>query len=315
MSLNSSTSSSDAAGARRYLALLAAVTAALLLAAAAISVFGIRHRVMTWHYTQLLRYQFDKLSKAEGAKVLLVGDSSLGNAIDARAWSGALGKPVLSLALTGAYGYGGSLNMIRNALRSQPIETVILFQFAGMMREPVTFEGMVLTADRWSDLDLVPFSAVWSSVVNFSMAVNVTGTFVLRGGSRLDSFVPNDYVPQDAAMPLLGPEPAPVKLDPAAIRPGHARVLSAIAALCNEKKLRCLYVHGPLTRSICDNSADFIATENRVVRATGLTPVEGTPICLPWRDTGDTENHVTPRLKPDYSARYLALVRPYLAGN
>lgn len=315
MSQNSSTFSSDAVQARRYLAALAGMTGLLLLAAAAVSAVGIRHRVMTWRYTQLLHYQFDKLSKTSGAKILLVGDSSLGNAIDARAWSSALGKPVLSLALTGAYGYGGTLNMIRNALRSQPIETVIVFQHAGMMRDKIVYEGMVLTADSLSDLDLVPFSAIWSSLVNLATAVNVTGTFLLRARGQTDTFAATDYVPQAAAMPDTGSEPAELALDPNDIVPGHARVLSAIAALCIEKNLRCLYVHGPLTRSICANSAEFFAAENRIIRSAGLTPVDGMPICLPWRDTGDTENHVAPQLKQNYSARYLALISPHLGKS
>ena len=283
--------------------------------AAAVSIYGIRHQVMTWQYTQLLRYQIKKLAAAKGTKVLLVGDSSLGNAVDAHAWSRALGEPVLSLALTGAYGYGGTLNMIRRALRTQPVQTVVVFQFVGMLAQPVSEEGAVLTAGRWSDLENVPFTAAWSVAVNLATTVNVLGTFVLGRKDLTASYRAVDYVPQVKPLPEVQSEFAPKTYNPADIRPGHMRFLAAIGSLCARKKLRCLYVHGPLTEAWCRTVGPYVAAANRFVRKAGLTPVEGTPICLPWRETGDTENHVIPALKERYSGRYLDLVKPYLSGN
>lgn len=285
------------------------LTFMLLAGAAALTVYGIRHRALTWHYTQLLRYQFDKLTRAGEIKILLVGDSSLGNAIDARAWSSALGKPVLSLALTGAYGYGGSLNMIRNALRhSKTIETIVLFHYTGMPKDPPSYHGMILTADRWEDLDLVPFSDAWSSVINLSMAVNVAGSFFLRS-DRIEAFADADYVPQG---PAMVEDPAQLKFEPTEIREEHLHVLSAIAKLCEERSLRCLYVQGPVVNSICENSRDFIAATHQFAAKSGLQPVSESPLCMPRNETGDTENHVAPQFKQAYSARYLRLIAPYL---
>jgi hypothetical protein len=53
---------------------------------------------------------------------------------------------------------------------------------------------------------------------------------------------------------------------------------------------------------------------NTIVSQSGLIPVSGTPICMSWADTGDSENHVRPPLKSEYSARYLGLIKPYLNG-
>ena len=270
---------------------------------------------MTWQYTQLLRYQLSKLADAKNTKILLVGDSSLGNAVDARAWSKALGEPVLSLALTGAYGYGGTLNMIRRALRTQPIQTIVVFQFVGMLAQPASDEGALMTAARWSDLEYVPFSAFWSMTVNLATAVNVLGTFVLGSKDLTANYRAVDYVPQVKPLPQTQSDLKPKTYDPADIHRGHMRFLAAIGKICAQKKLRCIYVHGPLTEAWCKTSGDYVAAANRFVRMAGLTPVKGTPICLPWRETGDTVNHVIPALKELYSQRYLELVKLYLSGG
>jgi hypothetical protein len=102
---------------------LAAVTLVSL-----VSWLCLSHGLVGWHFAQLYRYQLAELTVDEPAAVVLVGDSSVGNAVDARAWSSTLGKPVLSLALSGDYGYRGTLNMLRRALRGRQPQVAIVFQ-------------------------------------------------------------------------------------------------------------------------------------------------------------------------------------------
>ena len=115
---------------------------------------------------------------------------------------------------------------------------------------------------------------------------------------------------QGKPLPQTQSELKPKTYDPADIRHGHTRFLAAIGKICAQKKLRCRYVHGPLTEAWYKTSGDYVAAANRFVRMAGLTPVKGTPICLPWRETGDTVNHVIPALKESYSRLYLDLVKP-----
>ena len=288
------------------------MTAILVIIAVLLAGYGLLNQTISWNDTQLLRYQSDKLRNAKGVKVLLVGDSSLGNAIDASAWSEALQKPVLSSALTGLYGLGGSLNMIRRAVRTQPIETVIVFQHTGFMARAPRPEGGLLTAERWADLDLVPFPTVSSWLVNFSVSLNVLATLITGRQDRAVLFRQFDYVPQAPALPDIRDELPSSPIAPADIDLGHSAFLSRIGALCEEKKIRCLYAHGPFAAASCVKSGAFIAEVNRQVRAAGLIPVSKTPICMSWQETGDTPNHVRPSFKPWYSERYLELIGPYL---
>lgn len=321
---SSSISSSDQAGPdgsgfdravlRRYLIGLAVTAAVLVVLAATVSLVGLRNGWFTWHFSQLLHYQTDKIETAQGVEVLLVGDSSLGNAIDAAAWSAALGRPALSVALTGVYGYAGSLNMIRRALRAQPLRAVVVFQTLDMMTRPPADSGLVLTADELSDVTAAPPGAIWSTLVNMSMPLNVLGTVLFAPPDERAAYAATDYVPQGEPLSAGGAAERPANpFAPAALRSRADPYLTMIGELCRALGLRCVYAHGPLTRSVCDGSQDYVAAANARILAAGLTPVAGTPLCLPWSQTGDSADHVAPADKAAWSARYLELIAPYLA--
>jgi hypothetical protein len=81
-----------------------------------------------------------------------------------------------------------------------------------------------------------------------------------------------------------------------------------IADLCVTKSMTCLYVHGPLTASVFKPYFDEFAI---LMRAAGLK-VALPPICMPWQDTGDAEDHVVPTKKSDYSQQYFNALKPLL---
>jgi hypothetical protein len=313
MSPSSSISSSEAAAFRPYLVRLAATDALTVVLAAAVSLIGLRSGWFTWHFSQLLQYQIDKIETAGGVEVLLVGDSSLGNAIDAAAWSKALGRPVVSVPLTGIYGYAGSLNMIRRALRQQPLRAVVVFQTVDMMTREPADSGLVLTADRLSDAVGAPPGTVWSTLVNISMPVNVVGTALLGPADERATYAATGYVPQGEPDSAGGtPEPVLSGFQPSSLRVETDPYLMMIGALCREHALRCVYAHGPLVRSRCEASQAYIDAANERVRAAGLIPIEGTPLCIPWRQIGDSEDHVAATYKAEFSMRYLDLIAPHL---
>lgn len=291
---------------------MALVTGVLMLGAAVLSVAGFRFGLFTWHFSQLKQYQFDKLDHANALDILLVGDSSLGNAVDAKAWSEALQRPVLSLALTGTYGYGGSLNLIRRALRRHTPKTIIVFNTVKLMAREESGQGALFTARNLSDLDLVQPSALWKSLINLAMPINVAGTVLLRPRDRSADYLATDYVPQAPPLSQTQRRPRLEIFSPSGLVPDHQRFLSAIGAICKQHAIQCLYMHGPLGEWGCLGSMRFVAAVNERVRAAGLSPVATTPLCISWQDIGDAEDHVSARAKAKFSAGYLSLVEPLL---
>src|SRR4051812_2425847 len=111
---NSSTSSSSY---RAYLASLLVFTLLFcVLVFVLVSINRARHIHMP--YEELYAYQMEKLKTAHDIDTVFLGDSSLGNAIDAKLWDQWTGKKSLNLALTSGYGYQGAYVMLENVLAS-----------------------------------------------------------------------------------------------------------------------------------------------------------------------------------------------------
>jgi hypothetical protein len=314
MSPSSSISSSEAG---RWLACVAAATLAVLAAICLVNWLGVRHGLVGWKSTQLERVQIRKIEAAPGVDVVLLGDSTLGNAIDARAWSEATGLRVLSVPLTGQYGYEGSLNMLRRVLRRHRPAIVVVMQAFDMPTRNLSWEGLLFTAERWSDLAGAP---PWELVPPLAN-LDLTGG-MLQALGRPDKpvlFDERGFVPQalSPARRRVALEPAEI-LEPSEIRPEKQLYLREIGAVCRRTQARCVYLHGPYPKPACEGSRAYLAAANRFVRAAGLVPAPGTPACLPPQDIGDSEDHVLPEAKPRYSEVYrmaAARVAPALARS
>jgi hypothetical protein len=109
-SLHSSISSSEAA---RYVRVLAIVLAALIAVLLTITTTGYSLGLVDAANQQIYDYQRDKIENLERIEVAFVGDSSLGNAIDAALFGKSSGLASANLALNGSYGAGGAYNIAR----------------------------------------------------------------------------------------------------------------------------------------------------------------------------------------------------------
>jgi hypothetical protein len=265
-------------------------------------------------YQRLLDYQFGKVA-AGLPNLIFVGDSSLGNAIDVEAWRNATGQDAANLALTGSFGYAGSLAMVKNALASSPIETVVVMHTMGTMARPVNDEAIDLVEmdkTRWNRL-----KRWWRLNVNLQQladAVEYTGrrlaqTFGLREPDRQRT-IQNDYVAQRAERVPANSEFRP--LDPKSIRPEPAYYLNLLADLCIERRLNCVYVHGPSAAPICEASAPFFDAVNRLISRMGLQLASARPFCIPTGLYGDTADHVAPEGKAEATRAYAVMLSPFI---
>ena len=78
------------------------------------------HHAISWDYVKLhkhqilYRYQTERIDPE--VQVIFVGDSSVGYAVDEELFTRTTGLKTQNLALTGSYGFGAALNMIRWAV-------------------------------------------------------------------------------------------------------------------------------------------------------------------------------------------------------
>lgn len=306
MSPSSSTFSSEAA---RYLG-VAVLTAVLLVASiAGISLIGIDRGLVTWKEAQLLRYQLGKIAAASRVDTLLVGDSTLGNAVDARVWSRESDRQVLSVPLTGDYGYGGSLNMLRRVLRHHRPRLVVVFQSPEMMRRHIAYDGLMYTAERLGDIRGIPPWRLLGPLATWDIPLNMLVNGLTPRGPDPD-LIAGDYISQQ-----MGAAEARAKvvrdarfLKPAMVHPERAVFLGEIGALCARERIVCLYAHGPYVEPQCSSIGPYLHKVDALIRASGLIVVSGTPVCMPLDEAGDAADHVAPALKEHYSEIYRSLI-------
>jgi hypothetical protein len=300
MSQNSSTSSSEY---RRYFSVLLGTTLVLLVAVLLLNFVGLRQGISSQAWVQLLQHQNDKnLAAAGSIDTVFVGDSSLGNGISSATWSQLSGQPSLNLALTGSFGFGGSLNMLRRTLEQHAVRTVVVMQTADLMTRPFDYQGYIQTA-RGQELLQVPIREMLRAFLNWD---GFKGTVSAVMESRQHDYIEHDYIRQGTRLDQRGfaRQQEKLRLVPVRIDTANLRFLREIGAVCREHRLQCVYAHGPLVEQACTKSASYFVEVNAHIRASGLEPVPGTPVCVPVEDLGDSIDHVRPELKDEYTRRY-----------
>ncbi|MGE5506095.1 MAG: hypothetical protein ACM31L_16865 [Actinomycetota bacterium] len=302
-------SSISASEAWRYLAAVALMAAAGLAAAWLLTAYGYQRGLITYHFLDLLEVQKAKIAAHPEAETVFVGDSSLGNAIDAAHWAERTGRPTLNLALTGVYGYAGSLNMVRRVLKNGHPRTIVVFHTLDVAARPTPYMGFVHTYDGWLPLAEVPVTELARAYFNYQAALG-TLKGLLRGGARPKLPIVDDYVAQG---PPLAPERIAQggrgeKWTGAAINPANLGFLKALAETCRAAGVRCIYAHGPLAEPACRRMAPYAAALNVAVVAAGLELATPEPVCMPAEDVGDSPDHVRPGRKRAFTERYLDLL-------
>lgn len=297
---------------RAYLLTVLVTALAAVLAVALVVALGMRQGLVDFVAADLYRFQRAKLEAAAAPALVFVGDSALGNAIDARAWTQATGATALNLALTGSFGYGAAVNFVARALERGIARRVVVMFSADALTRPVSEEGFVLTADRPGALLEVSPVAVLKAWVDLDAAASVLRRLAGAGGTQPENFAARDYpaqrdMPRERSASFRAAFDA-LELRAADIVPEHRRFLGMLAAACRRAGIECVYAHGPVADSVCRNSAAYFAAARELIEASGLHVVAGTPVCLPVGELGDTFDHARPELRERVTRQYVDLL-------
>lgn len=299
-SLNSSTFSS-----KRYLALLGGVTLGVVFLLGAISYFGLRNGLLDFAFSDLFQYQLSKLQSQRHADIVFVGDSSLGNAIDAEYFSKQTGMFAVNLALTGAYGYGGSYNMLRRALDRWHPRVVVIMQTPDMMTRSQVHEGFIHTAITAEDIFTAPLKEVLTVLGNVDMIISMVRR-TLKAYVPTNSRIVGDYILQSAPLSSQVKRAAVSGKERSSdLDQAQLYYLSKIAQICHDSGIKCMYAHGPWLEGLCNRSRQYLTAASSAISQTGMIMLLGTPVCVPEQDIGDSLDHIHPARKRDYSDIYL----------
>jgi len=303
-------SSSDA---QRYVRVLAVALAALIVLLLTITAFGYGLGLVDATNRQIYVYQRDKLEHLPPTDVAFVGDSSLGNAVDAALFGKLSGMAAANLALTGTYGAGGAYNMVYSLIARDRPRLIVVMLSPDTMRRADAFTGFFFSADpahRWAQSPLAIFELYFSL-----KAARRTLDEIGQGGLwRLPDAIENDYITQ-RTHPMrrsLADEVANNPLLPGMVAPAQIVYLGKIAAMCREHGIVCVYAQGPIYAHYCRHSAVYLRQLDESVRAAGLDVAADTPICMETDEVGNSIDHVKPDLKTPYTQRYFERLQPFV---
>ncbi len=258
----------------------------------------------------LVDYQKWKLAGPVG-DVVFVGDSSLGTAINANLWQSLTGKTATNFALTGAYGYAGTLEMLEAILEDHAPTDVVIFQTADMMMRAPKETVPSMSSKRASFLHRV--SELWLDSMNLDeLKASIDYVKKIAGGKTPDtdnSVIENDYVLQTNRKAIM---PEPGKFDPLLVNDANLLNLNRIATVCRERSLTCIYMHGPLASPFCEQRTYFDSV-NSMIRSSGLALAAEHSLCLSPEQLGNTYDHTATTKKDEMTQRVAEIVRPFLS--
>jgi len=260
-------------------------------------------------YQSLYDYQMSKIREYRDVNTVFLGDSSLGNAINSECFTSLSGLKSVNLALTAMYGYAGGYNMLKKISKNNPLKNVIMLQAIDMQKRETAYDGYIYTIEEFSDFLELSF---YEKIETIRYGVNILLSFnnlkrifiyyIL--GRRQSHVIKNDYVAQDTF--VISPKDSK-PLTPE-INPDKIRFLKKIIFFCKKRNINLIYIHGPILENTGRASLNYISMANKAIRKSGVTLVD-MPIFIPYTKIGDSEDHVHPRYKDEFTRIYFELLR------
>ncbi|TXF90971.1 hypothetical protein FUA23_03990 [Neolewinella aurantiaca] len=290
---------------KRFITKLLLFSASSLVALTALSILLIRSDTST--YQELYRYQQEKIAADEKVRTILIGDSSLGNSIDAKLFSELSGQHTLNLALTGLYGYAGSYNVLKAAHRKHPeLKNVILVQALDMQTRDVAYAGYLRTMHSFSDFWELSISQKRTIITEMPSYFR---SIPLRNRKDIRDVLVEDYIKQ-APEPVLSQFSNEISVTD--IKSDKNIFLAKIVTYADQNELNLIYLHGPIYEKTLNNSADYIEVANSRIAETGVSPTSLIPLGIKENQKGDTGDHVHPAHKEEFTRSYYDLIADHL---
>lgn len=264
-------------------------------------------------YQSLYAYQLDKITQAENVETVFIGDSSLGNAINAELYTELSGSKAINISLTGIYGYAGSYNMMKKVI-SQETKNVVLMQTLDILKREVSYEGYLMTLGNLDDVMELSYvernkllSSFFKLVTSPDNLYKIIESYFKK--KSLGEIIENDYVKQGAPLKIGDHRGFSLRANK-----DKTYFIRKIIAYCKNNNINLTYTHGPIHETIGRQSSEYINKINGYL--TQLNNHDTTPnltiitdiILIDDLHIGDNRDHVHPNYKNLYTEKYFKLI-------
>lgn len=275
----------------------------------------------------LIRFQFHKLATVPAhVNTVFIGDSSLGNALDARLFTQLSGGTTINLALTGfKFGLTGNVNVLAETLRRTRPDTVVIMVTPEVAATPIAtmedlpIKGFISTAERTPEL-LFQISPEISKMVLRNLAQIAYDKNAVGAGFRRLTGLPPSANALCGHCDLLDYQAQGPPLDARAFANGrwehpqsiYRPFIHRMAEICREHQTRCIYLHGTVLRPVLENSKAYMNELSAMIEEEGLPVVPALVPIFP-DEMGDSPNHVGIPYKAEYTRRIWLALSPHLS--
>lgn len=253
-------------------------------------------------------YQLQKINNInQSGNLYFLGDSSLGNLIDANYFTDRIGTKTYNLALTEIYGYAGQLNILKRILQKDSNPKKIFFiNSIYFINLNIDEEAFYLTSQNLKDIfeasnqiDYIKHSYRYL----FKYAKAEKEFNLDKYSNFFSSNINYDYIIQSKDKYIFKPD---------LINDYQSKYyyLNKILNLCNNYNLECIFMNGPISnkylklhKEYADNTYKFLNKHlTQVVYLNKKIVIEN-------NDLGDTQIHINYNSKKKYTDKYIMYLK------
>lgn len=256
-------------------------------------------------FEYIYQYQVNRIDSASYDTVLL-GDSSLGNAINETHFSKLTSTRSINFALTGVYGLAGSYNMLKKCYKKNPdLKNAIIIHTIDIFQRSDPYYGYAYTMGFTDFLELTCIKRIKVFVSTFDIRLNLKAKLLsfIHPASKIIDRIQNNYIKQ-------GPPKLSIRNDARLSREKinyeQFSFLKQIISFCEAHRINLCYIHGPLYNSTVTNSQDYINVINNSLKELEIIHAAEV-VRIPKSDIGDSGDHVKPDCKNTYTEKFAFL--------
>tara|TARA_B110000444_G_scaffold251277_2_gene278887 strand:- start:450 stop:1391 length:942 start_codon:yes stop_codon:yes gene_type:complete len=264
--------------------------------------------------TAVKKYQFTKLEKSSGdIQTILLGDSSGGNSVVASYFEKYSGKRTESFYLTGSYGIIGSYGILKKVYsKNNQLKNVIIIHTQDIWSRSFPIEASIQLQNYSSAIKEIGINQYLGYFFNFK-EISWHLKYFLKE-KKIKNVFHDDYIIQDqkkySNRKLIYNNN--FTLNNIKINYDKISELDLLQDFCINKRLNCIFVHGPLHEDYAKNSKLFSKIfEKEILPKFRIQYLENI-FSYPNYMMGDTMEHVDPNFKETVTKNYYDLLKDKL---
>lgn len=249
-------------------------------------------------YKELIKYQREKIDSIPSLDIALIGDSSLGNSIDASILTKKTGLDIQNFALNGFLGYEGNYFLLKRIHKKHPgVKKVIMMQTLGLPSREFSVMGIVEninSIDEFVDLNFKYKYQLIKGLPSYINSIKLNQLISRKG------FFSNDYIKQKGDLELKNLK---IRYKKENISEDKIFFLAKISNYCKEHKIDLVYMNGPIYYEIYDNSKKYLESFEAKLDSMNINYHKYNNK-LNFIELGNKEDHLSPELKSTYTINF-----------